>query len=198
MTGRTPRVLRVALPAAWYELDLDPTTRAVSTAELVRRRIGDGTDPDAVRLRRELTARLRRLGRDAAEAGCGYAALYDQVVAGVPLSASLLTTVLPAPRDLTPAALGALLVASRAAAAAHRGPATLPAVRAMDLPAGPAARLRLAEAVDGTPALEVQYALPAPDGGRIAVLTFATPATAYAEPFEQLFDAVAGTASWVG
>lgn len=154
-----------------------------------------GTGPDTLALRRALTARVRRLGRDAAAAGCRLAALYDDVVAGTPLSASLLTTVLPAPPGLTPAALGALLVATRATAAAG---GALPAVRAVELPTGPAARLRLADAVDGTPALEVQYALPAPDGRRIAVLTFATPATAYAEPFEQLFDAVAGTASWVG
>jgi len=196
-----PVGVRFALPAAWYELDLDPATRAASLAHLVRRRLGGGSDPDAVAARRELTARLRRSARAAAEGGSTYAALCDHVVAGVPLSASLLVALLPVPRHgpLTPAGLVSLLTATRAAGAVDpAGAPSRPPVRVVELPAGVAARVRSTEPVEGTRTLQVQYLLPVPGATRVAVLTFATPNVAYGEPFEELFDAVARTAAWVG
>src|SRR5215475_8009421 len=204
----TPPEFTLTVPANWCQLDLDPRTRTATIASLVEERIGTGPDPALHEARRELTAMLRRYARQAASRGAVYAALMDQEVEGVSLSASLLVAVGEAPRDaagrpvLEPAELGRIMTGladDSDPAAADRQPAELVETRA-----GIAARLRRTtdSGVAGTDGhtvvtAETQYFVPVPGTDKVLALTFSTPNLPAREILEELFDAIAGTLGWV-
>jgi hypothetical protein len=105
----------------------------------------------------------------------------------------------PAGVDLSPAA-GPGDTADAADTAGSAGDSRTEIV---ELPAGPAVRLRrqtdsgLAGATGQTvPAAETQYFLPIPATDRMLVLTFATPNLGFRTEFEELFDRIAETLRW--
>jgi len=198
----------VAVPASWYQLDLDPRTRTETIAELVEDRLGSSRTPVMRQLRRELTAMLRQYARQAAGHGAIYAALMDQVVEGLSLSASLVIAVGEAPRDaadqpvLDPAELGRVMAELTDDSDAD-GDVRPPAER-FETPAGAAARLRrttnsglAGSGGDTVQTAETQYFVPVPGTDKVLAMTFSTPNLSVRQALEELFDAIARTLDWV-
>jgi hypothetical protein len=198
----------VAVPANWYQLDLDPRTRTGTIAKLVEDRLGATRTPLMRQLRRELTAMLRQYARQAASHGAIYAALMDQVVEGLSLSASLVIAVGEAPRDaadepvLDPAGLGRVMAGLTDDSDAEVAPR--PPAEEFELPAGTAVRLRRTTnsgfaGSDGSTVLtaETQYFVPVPGTGNVLAMTFSTPNLSVRQALEELFDAIARTLDWV-
>lgn len=182
--------IRLATPADWFDLDLDPRTSDASIRQLVRERV-PGRHPDQVARRRELTDLLLQATRQARLQGAVLASVLATVMAGRPVSADLLAAVTPVAGEVDLPALGDRL-------AAEPGPTEkLRDLGVVELPAGPALRIRkgvrptvLGREVDTE---VVQHFVPVPGGERMMVLTFSTPVVVLADAFAELFDAIAGT-----
>lgn len=192
----------IAVPTTWYQLDLDPRTRTSTIAQLVEDRIGADDSPQLTQLRRDLTGMLRSYARQAAGHGAIYAALMDQVVHGISISASLVIAVGDAPRDadgspvLDPAALGPALLAGES-----RG--ETPGAEVVETHAGPAARIRRTRSsgFTGTDGADVttadsQYFVPVPGTDKVLAMTFSTPNLSVRPALDELFDAIARTLEW--
>lgn len=187
--------LRVAVPATWIELDLDPATRTESFARLVEARglaaQAAGVAPG------DLVAMLEGVAARARAAGAVYAAVYSDVIDGIQVSASLIASVVdgqgpPPPPGTDAAAVARGLVPMLAGS----GPAEV-----RTLPAGPAVRVRtsLDAPVPGggtAPVDNVRYAVPLPGLDRLALLEFSTPSLDLSDAFAGLFDAIAATLTW--
>lgn len=208
----------VTVPANWYQLDLDPRTRTETIAQLVEDRLGADRTDVLRQIRRELTRMLRQYARQAASHGAIYAALMDQVVEGLSLSASLLIAVGEAPRDaadrpvLDPAELGRILAGQTEDSGADDRSADdrgadgteRPAADLVEIRAGTAARLRRTTnsgfaGSDGSTVLtaETQYFVPVPGTDKVLAMTFSTPNLSVRPALEELFDAIARTLDWV-
>ena len=173
-------------PADWYRIPLHPATRRESSIKAMVDRQFTGIDNQPI-LRRKTEDELQ----GAAEAGAeqGGAALYLSYLdaAGVPLSASLLVSLLPQTHERATAAL------------TTHGEATV-----VDLPAaGRATRRRRTERSKESrklgstfPDTIVEYFVPVPGRAELLLLTFSTPLEPLADEMVELFDAVAGTLRW--
>ena len=190
---------RLVLPEGWWALDLEPGRWPAQVAALVERQ-WRGVD-DAPHLKAQARAELDRVAADAARAGGVQLFLSVGALAGVPLSASLLVSRLPAGG---PAALEGL--AGSAAAAGRE-------VTRPRLPAGPALRTRWRRDAGSTDGLAgdlsaaqaealtttcVDVHLPVPGSPELLVLQFRTGLAPLADALVELFDAVAGTLRWTG
>lgn len=204
MTGSAHAVpsIRLRTPAAWVDLDLDPTTRAASIAAMVEEKAaGD---------RERIRAMLDSAAGDAAGEGAVFASLFSDTVAGKAVSASLVVSVVDADSDEAAGGVGPglsadtaelqeirLAIAEDLAADFHEGGAESE-LRALE--AGPAARVRSRIAVEDdqepTTVDLVQYFVPFPNGDRLAVLSFSTPNVSLADAFGEVFDAIASTLQW--
>lgn len=182
--------IRLATPADWFDLDLDPRTSDASIRRLVRDH-APGRHPDQVALRRELTELLQRAVREARLQGAVLASVSATIMGDRPVSADLLAAVTPVVGGVDLPALGERL-------AAEPGPTEhVREVEVVELPVGPALRVRkgvrptvVGREVDTD---VVQYFVPVPGGDRLVVLTFSTPIAALADAFAGLFDAIAET-----
>jgi len=182
----------LAMPASWSRIDLDPDTSEQHNRQLVEETIPPGPGADRAR---DLMLRLLQQAADAAGERAVLSAVYSSVVDGIPLGASLVASVLdatPGP-DGTATPEGSALVDSLLASVGPGG-------ERADLPGGPGVRVRRRHTVatEGTE-LEVEtvqwFALH-PTGQWLAVLSFSTPNTGLAEPFGELFDAIAWSLQW--
>lgn len=182
--------IRLATPADWFDLDLDPRTSDASIRRLVRDH-APGRHPDKVALRRELTELLQRAVRDARLQGAVLAAVTATIMGERPVSADLLAAVTPVVGGVDLPALGERLAAEPGATERVRE------LGVVELAVGPALRVRkgvrptvVGREVDTD---VVQYFVPVPGGDRLVVLTFSTPIAALAGAFAELFDAIVGT-----
>jgi hypothetical protein len=196
-SGQPTLQLSVVTPATWFDLDLDPATRAASIARMVEERTGAGPEEAARRV--ELRAVLERAAADAATQGAVYAALFSDVIEGRPVSGSLVVSLREGQGGAPPAGMGPRVVVEGLRRVLE-GQGT---VEVRELPIGPAVRVR--KRVHGQiapgegPVAEVesvQWFVPLPGGQHLALLSFSTPTVGLAEPFGELFDAIAGTLSW--
>lgn len=69
--ARSPRDFRLATPANWFDLDLNPATRRSSIQTLVEKR--SGSHPQTAETRRQLVSLLEQAAKDAAEGGAVFA-----------------------------------------------------------------------------------------------------------------------------
>jgi len=181
-----PVSLRLITPGPWLRLDLDPRTRSGSLARLVGDRLGDpaADDADTARARRELTATLRAFARDAAAAGAVHAAMLLDVVAGIPVTATV-----TASYATLPAGSGDRVADALDGDAGELAPVAL----------GLGAGYRLV--AQGTsavgPALLVQYAVAVPGQDVALLLSFGSPQMANVDALLRLFDAIAKDARWI-
>lgn len=196
-TARTPRDLRVATPANWFDLDLEPATSEASIERLVAQRAGDGSEQAEVRA--QLVGLLRRATSDAVARGAVFASLLSDVIGGRPVAASLIVSVAADTEDAGGGDLQALVERLR------RSPGSdgeLAQVGVVELPAAPAVRLRRRTATEpegdaeGAVVETVQYFVPVPATASLLVLSFSTPNLALAEAFVELFDTMAHTLQW--
>ncbi|MBI1758636.1 MAG: hypothetical protein HYR62_05355 [Actinobacteria bacterium] len=203
--GTTLPEFTITVPKNWYALDLDPRTRTSTIARLVEDRIGTDDSPQLRQLRRDLTGMLRSYARQAASHGAIYAALMDQVVQGIALSASLVIAVGDAPRGddgepiLDAALLGRAMVTEDDPAETGEPPEP----GAIDTLAGRAARVRRTTnsgftGTDGTSVAtaESQYFVPVPGTDKVLAMTFSTPNLSVRPALDELFDAIARSLEW--
>jgi hypothetical protein len=184
----------LGLPASWRTVDLHPATRESSMMRLVEEAIPAG--PGAAQARGLMLGMLRRGTEEAVERKAVLAALYSSAADGIPLGASLVASVLPAAASTEgrPRPDGEALVESlRATVAGGAG-------ERHDLPGGPAVRVRRRQDASvpevAVPVEMVQWFVLHPSGNRMAVLSFSTPNLALAEPFGEVFDAIAWSLQW--
>lgn len=189
--------LSVVTPGTWITLDLDPATRTGSIARAVEQHTGSG--PSEEPRRAELKAALERVAADAQGQGGVYAALLSDVIEGRPVAASLIVSLRTGSSASAPAGLTRGLIAEglRRVLDGHG------TTEVRELPVGPAVRVRKRVRAD-VPMAEglaaevetVQWFVPLPDGQHLVLLSFSTPTVGLAEPFGELFDAIAATLSW--
>ena len=186
--------IAVAMPASWQSLDVDPATSVESNRRVVEEAIPSG--PGATEARRLMLGILQRATEAVGDKGAVLAALYSSTAEGIPLGASLVASVLEAtsgPKDEPPPDGQALAESLRATIAGGVG-------ERRDLPAGPAVRVQRQQTAGdvGTavPVESVQWFVLHPSGDRMAVLSFSTPNVALAEPFGEVFDAIAWSLQW--
>lgn len=199
MTGPEPATpvaeFRMSLPLAWVELDLNPASRPQSIAKVVEER---GAAGQALGLSREQLADLLEGVAAQAQAKNGvYAAFYSDILEDKPVSASLIVSIVPAAGEPPPPGSDAMSVAKVLQQMLPPDVDT----ELRQLGAGPAVRVRrrLEAAIAGVGNLaieDVQYVVVLPDLMRLALLDFSTPTVGLAEPFVELFDAIAGTLTW--
>src|SRR5258707_15773536 len=97
-----PRDLRLATPANWFDIDLNPSTSAESIARLVEERAG--REPDQAENRRQLVRMMRKATADAREQDAIFASVLSDVIEGRPVAASVIVSLArdgsPAPGDV--------------------------------------------------------------------------------------------------
>ncbi|MEV6313630.1 hypothetical protein [Streptomyces sp. NPDC051776] len=176
-------------PQDWYRIPLHPPQRREASVKALIERQFKGVDDQPI-LRRESEETLHGVAEAGVEKGGVVLYLSFMEVGGVPLSASLLVSVV-AER---------FRAIDTVAALAREG---LGEVEPVKLPAGPAARRRRTERSKesrrmGTEFADtvVEYFVPVPDRDETLMLTFSTPLEPIADAMAELFDAVAGTLRW--
>ena len=187
---------RILLPAKWIELDLNPLTQTSSFRTIVAQRgasaLDQGDSAD------ELVSVLEAAAAQALALGVVYAAFYSDVLGeDRPVTASLLVSIIRGTGARPPEGADASTMVAALRDVYSSGAET----QVHELSAGPAVRVKSrgeAPAPGGAivPVLNIQYLVPAPDLDRIAVMQFSTPNLALAEPFAELFDAIAGSLAW--
>ncbi|MFE2050364.1 hypothetical protein ACFXAS_17875 [Streptomyces sp. NPDC059459] len=196
-----PADYRLLMPEGWFRLDIDPERRERSVDALVNRRF-EGTD-NVPHIKRQLRQDL--LAQAAAAFREGGIELYLSLQQAGPLTipASLLIIFLPAPSSGTSPSLEA--VANRLASDGQSE------VEILELAAGPAVRVRRAtggpeqappaglpgEAEEALPSVTLDYQVSVPGTGSYVLMTFSTPLVQIADAMVELFDAVAGSLTWI-
>ena len=182
----------LALPASWSRIDLDPDTSEQNNRRLVQEAIPPG--PGAERAR-ELMMRVLQQAAGAAGQHAVLSAIYSSSAESIPLGASLVASLL----DATPGPDGAAPPSGSALADSLLSTGATGGERS-DLPGGPAVRVRRRHtaAAEGAEldVETVQWFVLHPTGQWMAVLSFSTPNTGLAEPFGEVFDAIAWTLQW--
>lgn len=194
-----PGTYRLITPLEWYRIPLaSEDSRNRSVRALVDRTCPN-RDEDAAR-RRELAELIGNLAWEAA-AGDGLELyLSTQAVLGVPVPASLVTTVeapdesgqsLQAPPDILAASQqqryprAEVTIAELAAGTGVR-------VRRQDVPRD-AHEMGLPH---GRTVTQLTYLVPVPESGAQLVLAFSTPVTELADGLVEMFDAIARSLRW--
>ncbi len=188
----------LTIPDSWFELEVRPATRDARIATLVESRVRE--QPELWEHRGELVRVLRRLARDAWDAGAVYCACFVMVLEESIIPGSMTVSIIPPP----PGGAGVDAIAeelpSREASEEggtwmQRSVVELPDVgRAprsqgvldVPLPSGPG-RIR-------TVVMRTFVPL---DAERLLLVSGASPAVDLAEPLLELFDAVTATLALV-
>lgn len=186
---------RIALPASWIRLDLDPRSRRESVRDLAHGQLGE--DPQHAELRRQFEALALKAAEEAEQAGAEKAWFYADRLGDRPVIASLVARWWQADGDRSSHAMIERLNASSR-------PGNLVVVAEMrELGSGPAIRVRRRvttrrpETGDRDMTAEsVQYYVSVPRVPEFLVLAFSTPNLALVEAFLELFEAIVGTLQW--
>ncbi|MFJ6084353.1 hypothetical protein ACIQI8_23410 [Streptomyces sp. NPDC092369] len=195
-----PADYRLLLPDGWFRVRIDPDGRERSVDALVDRQF-EGVD-NAPHLKRQ--ARESLLAQAVAAYRGGGIELYLSLQQAGPLTipASLLITLVPPfPDGSLPTATD---LTTRLSADGEGE------VSVVELPAGTAVRVRRASGPDrpaptrapGSPdealaSITLDYQLPVPATGAHLLLTFSTPLIQIGDAMVELFDAVAGSLTWL-
>lgn len=197
-TSATPPAVagrfRLAAPANWFTLDLDRRTYRDNIEALIQQRLGSG--PDHERARRDLFALMERFTSDAIDQGAVQAFLLSDQIGERPLAASLICTVTSTPD--TPVIED--VAAGLRSASRRGGHSEIKIVELGDALAVRARGRRKAALPDASaPTVEVetmQYFVAVPGRDALLILSFSTPDLALAEPYAELFDAMASSLTW--
>ena len=196
-----PADYRLLLPDGWFRVRIDPKGRARSIDALVDRKF-EGVD-NAPHLKRQLRDEL--LAQATAAYQDGGIELYLSLQQAGPLTipASLLITLVrPAPgtAPLDPTELARRLSADPDAEATVTELAagtTLRVRRLTGQPDTPAPAGAPGSADEALPSVTVDYQVPVPGTAARLLLTFSTPLVQIADAMVELFDAVAGSLTWL-
>jgi hypothetical protein len=180
---------RLVVPDGWFTVDLDPGRRERSVRALVELQFA-GID-NAPHLKAQAREELLAKAEAAYETGGLDMFLSLQQIAGIPLAASLVVFLVPAPEDGRTADAGQL---ARTLRGDNRK------VSVTDLPAGKSVRvLRRAgpgSSEQGADAATLEVFVPVPDSGAWLLLSFSAPIGPLAPAMTKLFDAICTTLRW--
>ncbi|WP_238431410.1 YusG family protein [Streptomyces cavernae] len=187
MTAPPPADYGLVLPDDWFRIPLEPGQWKRPVRALADKAF-EGQD-DAVVLKRSLIKDISDRAEAAYENGGIELYISTATIGPIPLSASLLVTVMPPHED-------ARLTVSGKRRAQEVTQVHLPA-------AGPAMRRRTRTVPDEDeasgnrlPVTTVDYLVAVPMTAASLLLTFSTPLDAFADAMVELFDAIAGSLHW--
>ncbi len=190
MPGDAPTGYDLLLPPGWWRIPAEPVAARRSIRTLVAKR-AEGLPRDAVAAaKREIQGRLRELVGRAQEAGALDVLVTVDPVAGLPIAASCLVTLIPGT-----GAASLDDVAERFAVGAESCEFTEVAGRR----AVRARRRREAPADSdeaGFTATVVEHVVPVPGGEDTLLFTWSTPIEELADQLALLFDAVTYSLQW--
>jgi hypothetical protein len=176
---------RIVAPDGWFAVDLEPGRMERSVAALVKRQFA-GID-NAPHLKAQAMQQLLAQTQAAQAAGGLEMFLSLQQVAGVPIAASLVIFLVPAP--------GQVVTAADLAWSLDTGDERR--VTLVDLPVGEAVRVfRRTGTEDGSDSATLEVFVPVPHNGEWLLLSFATPLGPLAPALTKLFDAICTTLRW--
>lgn len=196
-TDRMPSGFRLATPANWFDLDLDPETRHDSIAALVDARIAKS--PEIAPRREELVRMLLDAAHKAAANGIVFSSIMAESVDGAGMSANIavaLTAATTADKDGPAVNDPKTMAAFFRHVAGKKQSEYKQDVSIVELDSGSAVRLA---GLKETPieaehqmlvTHTVQYFIPVPASKGLAVVTCTTPTIALGEGFSELFDAL--------
>ncbi|MFF5102117.1 hypothetical protein [Streptomyces sp. NPDC000134] len=197
-----PSDYRLLLPEGWFRVHIEPQQRVRSVEALVNRQF-EGTD-SAPHIKQRLRQELLTQAEAAYEEGGIELYISLQRAGALTVPASLLVSLVP------PLPGGSVPTVSNLAS---RYSENVDAdVSEVELPAGTALRVRRSTGEPGHPApmgaagssaealpsVTVSYQMPVPGTGGHLLLTFSSPLVRIADAMTELFDAVAGSLTWVG
>jgi hypothetical protein len=180
---------RLVVPDEWFTVDLDPGPRERSVRALVERQFA-GID-NAPHLKAQAREELLAKAGAAYDGGGLDMFLSLQQIAGIPLAASLVVFLVPAPGDGRAADAGQL-------AGTLRGDDR--EVSVTELPAGKSVRVLRRSATGGSEpgadAATLEVFVPVPGSGAWLLLSFCAPIGPLAPAMTKLFDAICTTLRW--
>lgn len=191
-----PRSYRLIVPSDWYRIDLDPGRSPTAVRALADRQFR-GIDNQPA-LRRDLITLLDRQCDQARTVGGLELYIATTTIGPMPLAASLLVTLLPAPihDPIATAALDPTDWRDDLRADGHHADL-------VDLPAGTAVRTRRRtmpttdDPLGNTlPTTNLDLRIPVPQSAAYLLLSFATPLDPLADALVDLFDSVATSLRW--
>lgn len=189
------------LPGTWGRIDVATQERTKATVrDVVERFVGRADE--AATIRADLRLQLTSIAESARDGGAAEFYIATEVAPSVPLTATLSVH---APQwDITrldELGIGGLESVLLAGASAMSGDRV--GERTIDAPEIAVVRQRYRREVDRSssgadplPLFQVDYWVAAPNPARLALLSFASPMTAFEEELVELFDAVVRTVRW--
>lgn len=188
----------LAVPSAWWELDVAPGTRESSLQALIEQQVRDV--PELREHRTALARLLREQAGSAWDAGASYTAVFVEPTDEGPVTASAVVLVVPAPVPTDGRDRLALVMEPFVATPPAGDDGPWRSVEVLEVPgAGRAARtwgVDDVELPDGAGVLRtvlMQTFVPLPGVDRVLVLTCSSPVLPLAEDLLDLFDAISGT-----
>ncbi|GAB6902280.1 hypothetical protein [Kineosporia succinea] len=178
----------IRVPPVWFEFDVWRATRTGDLARLVDGRIAG--DARLAKFRGPLLKALREAAEQAERQGAVMCAAMTQ-----PQDEAVLTAMLMVFHTEGAADNSVEAIASQITASERR------TVAVVEIPAGPAVRVRGVEAVRlgerTVDCVSMQTLLPAPGGGVVSI-ALTSPQTELTESWLDLFDAISSTFAWAG
>ena len=188
----------LAVPSSWWELDVDPATRASALAARLDEQVRDV--PELREHRSALARLLREQAESAWEAGASYCATLVEPTDDGPITASAVVLVVPAPLPTDGRDRLAVVMEPFPPSPPSGADSTWRSVEVVDVPgAGRAGRtwgVDDVELPDGAGRLRtvlMQTLVPLPGTDRVLVLTCSSPVLPLADDLLDLLDAISGT-----
>lgn len=203
--GLTAERFSMAVPGDWTVLPLDAKNRDRRIAGLVERLVGKSDR--VAHIRRQTIVQLRKYAADAAERGAFFAAMHSRVADGLPMSATVMVSLLPQSTDAAGNVLpdAAAMAATLASSSERSGKGEVTEHSVVDLQVGQAARVRRRTVIDGIQdeagqsahGVSVDFFIPLLQAERTLALVFSTPILPLADAYAELFDLMAASAKWL-
>jgi len=189
----------MVMPATWRMLDLRPATRDGSIQRMVREAFGRADQ--LASLRRSASQEIGQALTAATSAGCFFAATYDELVGGKPLSATALAFLGLSPLGPDgPTTDIEAMVSMLGGRADGEERSEGPTVVTLTLGDAVRTRARVRDQLAGAGTVStvdvVRYFVPMPTWDRLLVMAFSTPMLYAADAMAELFDQMAQSARW--
>lgn len=189
----------MVMPASWRMLDLRPESRDRSIQRMVRDAFG--RSDRLASLRRSAAQEIGQAVTAARGAGCFFAATYEELVGGKPLSATALAFLGLSPSGPDgPVSDVGTIVTMLGEPASGEQVSEGPEVVTLALGDAVRTRARVREQVQGADRFStadvVRYFVPMPSWDRLLVMAFSTPMLYAADAMAELFDQMAQGARW--
>jgi len=207
--GLPPLRFSFSTPSDWVQVDMSADGPAAARRFVERLVEGQPEGNRDKRREIQVAATFQGTVRKARRQGARMAAFWSVQAEGRLAGASVMVAIRPVPQGLVPkdaaspeeAHLAALERAVRHVTASGQDDGgSVIETGLVELPAGPARRVRRSQVVDALGSRHrtevVQFFVLAPDQRQMVVITFSTPTLELAEPLAGLFDALACSLRW--